>query len=254
MTEGEKEPVDTPGEPEPRPPLAPPVPPALQANFSRPPLSPKQPKQTKPTFLRAASTSALERRRAIQERLVRFSWLQALQKKLDNSPLKTLMAVDVIGVICIFATAILIYLNGPQFGSFLVYTTYPMWRTLLAARSDNADEKRAWLQFWIMYYVFTLFYAFVDFTPLSKAIPHYELLKFVSFIYLYSPQRTINGASKLMRSKSIREMLDSVLPYEDQLKSHTAYKRGLKEGLRMVGQSTLPGDTPELAVDLGKQD
>jgi receptor expression-enhancing protein 5/6 len=94
-------------------------------------------------------------------------------------------------------TFLFLFMNwAASFLSFLIGFVYPAYASFLAIESEDKDDDRQWLTYWVVFSFFTVLEFFAD--HIMFIFPFYYLAKVLFLIYLFAPQ--INGAQVLYQS------------------------------------------------------
>ena len=89
----------------------------------------------------------------------------------------------------------------------LVGVFFPAFQSFKALQSENADDSKRWLTYWIVFSGFSIGDHFTSF--ILSWIPFYFLLKLVFLVYLFHP--VTDGANMIMR----KYILPNVKKYLD---------------------------------------
>merc|ERR1712137_1486093 len=92
---------------------------------------------------------------------------------------------------------------------------YPLYASLKAIESEETEDDKQWLTYWIIFTLFKIIETVADF--LISFIPFYFLIKVVFLIWCYHP--SFNGATVI---------------YDALLKEHLVPLLGISEGKKDV--------------------
>ena len=70
--------------------------------------------------------------------------------------------------------------------SQLIGFVYPAYMSFKAIESNGEDDDKQWLTYWVVYCFFTLTEMVIG--VLLKAIPFYNLIKLLFFVYMFHPK------------------------------------------------------------------
>lgn len=75
---------------------------------------------------------------------------------------------------------------------------YPAYKSLQAISSNDLEEDKQWLTYWVVYGTFSILESGMSF--LTAVIPYYNVFKLAMFIYLY--HHSTKGATKVIQKPS----------------------------------------------------
>jgi receptor expression-enhancing protein 5/6 len=100
-------------------------------------------------------------------------------------------------------TALFIYFfSGMRALVHLVAFVYPAWASLKAINSEDQEDDRLWLAYWVFYGFCTVIESVTDLFLFW--IPFYELLKMGFYVYLYHMKGALVLYEKLVRPMVIK--------------------------------------------------
>ena len=70
----------------------------------------------------------------------------------------------------------------------LVGIVYPSFKSIEALESDDIDEPKQWLTYWVCFSIFLIFDQVAGKFLLKKIVPFYFFIKLIFLIFLFHPQ------------------------------------------------------------------
>ena len=92
---------------------------------------------------------------------------------------------------------------GATILTLLITVLYPAAKSIQALETENTDDDKEWLTYWIIFGIFTLMDDFLGF--LLSLIPYYFWVKLAFFVFLFAPQ---TKGSMIIYDKVVKPFLD----------------------------------------------
>lgn len=127
----------------------------------------------------------------------------------------------IIGAAGVLFSIITLLVFGATILTLVITVLYPAAKSIQALETEETDDDKQWLTYWIIFGIFTLLDDFLG--CILNMIPYYFWIKLVFFIYLFAPQT--NG-SKTIYEKVVKPLLDKYKDKIEQLISEVKSSAG----------------------------
>ncbi|CAK68465.1 unnamed protein product (macronuclear) [Paramecium tetraurelia] len=132
----------------------------------------------------------------------------------------------VVFICAVVSVASIVLGIAARFLATFVSMIYPAYRSIKAIESDNKEDDRQWLSYWILFSLLTLADSSIGFV--LEFIPFYHVIRLALFVFLFHP--SFNGAEKVYKTvvqpvylkyhKHIDQKIDQVT---NKVKSQSIY-------------------------------